>query len=235
MNLRSNIIKFKSSFDIFLRLDDLYELPLSTAINNETDGVVPGLYLLVISKLYFSVSCLLRGHMSEGFAATRGALDASLTAYKIILHPETKAAYLRREWSYQNIKSTIKNELESDPSKYPLAATLIELHEMCSQHASHADVSVLHHRTIVHKQEGTEKRLLEFKYYDFPNDDAIYRGVIADLLSAFHSMLLIFQPFIAEKFSIQPVDWNGEIENIGVIIRDEQFKAGEYIKQLKVT
>lgn len=229
INLRSNIAKLKSSFDIFLRLDDLYKLPLTTAIKNETDGVILSLYLLVHSKLYFSISCLLRGHLAEAFAATRGALDASLTAYRIILYPESKGAYLKRDWSYQTIKSTIKSDL----AKYPLAAILIELHEMCSQHVSHADISVLNNRVVMHKQEGTEKRLLEFKYFDCPNDEVVYRGVIVDLLRAFHAMLLIFQPFVAEIFSIQPDDWASEIKGIGIIIRNEQINTDKYIKSLK--
>ncbi len=232
-NLRSNFKKLESSLNVFSQLDNLYKLPLDSAVISETDGVIPGLYLMVHFKFYFSISCLLRGHISEGFGSARAAIDASLIAYKIILEPETKESYLKGEWSFKSIKNHLSKEREKDKSRYPLAVALIELHEMCSEHASHADFSVLKHRIKVLKQENTEKRLLTPKYFDGPSDEVLYHGIIIDFLKAFHAMLVIFQPFIVKTFSIESDKWVNEIIKIGEVLNEEQRKLIEYLKTLK--
>lgn len=231
-NLHENFEKLKSCFDIFLRLDDLYKQPLDSSFVNETDAVIPSLYLMVHSKLYFSMACLLRGHISEGLGATRGAIDAGLTAYKLILEPETKESYLKREWSFQNIKSTLSKARQKDGNAYPLAEVLMELHEMCSACVSHADISTIKHRIEMHKQETSVASLLSFKYHEGPSDGALYHGILIDFLNTYQRLLVIFHSFVAETCSINYGEWVGKLNDIFLLLNEERQKSQQHIDSI---
>ena len=84
-NLLTSIVNFRSEFDLFYNLDKIYQEPLNRLKVPEEKSLVPQLYRFVHFHLYFSISCLLRSHLSESLSSTRKAIDAALSAYKIIL------------------------------------------------------------------------------------------------------------------------------------------------------
>ena len=77
-NLLTSIVNFKSEFDLFYNIDRIYQEPLKRLVVSSDDVVVPQLYLFVHFHLYFSMSCLLRSHLSETLSSLRKAIDASL-------------------------------------------------------------------------------------------------------------------------------------------------------------
>ncbi len=90
-NLLASIINFRGEFDLFYNIDDVYRAPLNRLIVGEDEAVIPQLYLFVHFHMYFAVSCILRSHLSDALSSTRKAIDAGLTAYELILDPETHA------------------------------------------------------------------------------------------------------------------------------------------------
>src|SRR5205814_6458438 len=117
----------------FRTLDGAYQAPIEftdiAAADKHKEAVLT-LYLFVHYHLYFSTACLLRCHLSESLASTRKAIDATLTAYRLIEFPDTLAQYKERHRHYQNIKGHIDRVRRGDASKYPLAEQLIRLHEL---------------------------------------------------------------------------------------------------------
>ena len=127
-NLLASILNFRTEFDLFGQLDDIFQSPIPRLRLPEEDeaGLLVGqLYLIVHFHLYFSVSCLLRSHLSESFSSTRKAIDASLTAYKIILEPETARRYIERDRYFQFIRASLQNEIKKDPSRTHSCGSLL--------------------------------------------------------------------------------------------------------------
>ncbi len=82
----------------------------------------------------------MRCHNAEGLASTRKAIDATLSAYLMILDPSTINKYKARAKLFQYIKAHMEKVREKDNTKFPLAVELIEFHNLCSQYGSHADI-----------------------------------------------------------------------------------------------
>ncbi len=231
-NLLTSIVNFRGDFDAFYNLDVAYQKPLSTLEVNVDEDILPSLYLFVHFHLYFSISSLFRSHFSESLASTRKALDASFSAYRIILEPETVELYRNRDRSFQFIKSYIQNERKKDPEKYPIAENLLELHDLCSEYGSHSDISSFVHRVESRPIPNTKKDFMMFHYFQFPRDMHEYAVYLIDTLWAYYGMLLIFRPFIEEK--IKDSDSLGEIiDELGALITDRRNELYKHFQRTK--
>ena len=118
---------FRKEFDLFYNVDRIYQEPLRRLIISEDDVLVPQLYLFVHFHLYFSISTLLRSHLSECLASMRKAIDATLSAYKTIFEPKYSEKYINRDKYFQFSKSNMQKEIKKNSSKYPLAHELIKI------------------------------------------------------------------------------------------------------------
>jgi hypothetical protein len=166
-NLLTGLMILKGDFDLFLSLDYIYQEPLKILVVSEKEDLIPfQLYRFIHFHLYFSMSCFLRYHISESLFSTRKAIDAALTAYKLILEPGTTEKYEKRDKYFQYIKSNIQEERKKDTAKYPLAAELIKLHDFCSKYGSHADINSFQNRLEVRESSDTETGHLMFHYFE---------------------------------------------------------------------
>ena len=229
-NLLASIVNLRLDIDVFNMLDNIYKTPLKNIEVKDSEAVIPSLYLFVHFHYYFSVSCILRSHVTEGLASLRKAIDASLTAYKILEEPESEESYINREWLFQNIKAHIKKAREKDHSLFPLAESLIPMHETCSEYGSHADFNALEHRIDVYAIENSDKRKLIFKYFDYPEDSDMYHCVFVDILLCFHTMLIIFQPFMSSRLGAEQEQWEADLEKIGQELANEQNSCHEHLQ-----
>lgn len=214
-NLLTSIINFRSEFDLFNELDRVYQEPIKRLDVPDSQSVIPQLYLFVHFHLYFSLSCILRSHLSECFSSVRKGIDASLSAYRIILEPSSSKQYIDRDKTFLFIKRHIESEIKKDPSKYPLAHQLIKLHENCSQFGSHADIdSFIHRFEIIQLEEVTkvEKRV---HYFQFPKDFEEYRFYYLSMLQSFYLMFKIFRVFFNRALKIINPQWELAIQTLG--------------------
>ena len=214
-NLLSSIVNFREDFDFIYRLDNIYREPLQYIEVDKPEEFVPRLLLFVHFHMYFSVSCLIRSHFSECLASVRKAIDASLSAYRIILDPKTAKLYEKRDKTFLHIKSYIQAERKKDGNKYPIAKSLLELHDMCSEYGSHADVSSFIDRVEILDLPDPRKQQLRFHYFQFPRDPNEYAIHLVDTLWAFYVMLFIFKDFIGSKLKDRSTDWSQNLEEIG--------------------
>ncbi|MBX3305413.1 MAG: hypothetical protein KF751_05095, partial [Nitrospira sp.] len=187
-NLLASILNFRPEFDLFGQLDHIFQSPISRIRMSEDDQpglLISQLYLFTHFHLYFSVSCILRSHLSESLSSTRKAIDASLTAYKIILDPSTAKSYAEQNSYFKYIKSNLQKEIQKDSSKYPLAHILINLHDSCSEYGSHADISSFFHRMEVKELSEANADLLQIHYFQFPRETSEYKFYFVLTLQAF--------------------------------------------------
>lgn len=232
-NLLASIINFRPDFDAFYNLDNIFQEPFRYLEVTKEEDIVPSLFLFVHFHLYFSVSCLLRSHFSECLASARKAIDASLSAYRIILDPQTAELYKKRNKTFLYIKSYIQGERSKDKNRYPLAEGLLELHDMCSEYGSHADVSSFVHRVEVRNLPALNKQHLMFHYFQFPKDTNEYAVYFVDTLWAYYGMLLIFRDFLEPKVKAANPDWGKKIDMLGVLLNKRRNALYEVIKRTR--
>lgn len=214
-NLLTGMINFRKEFDLFYNVDRIYQEPLKRLVVSEDNVLIPQLYRFVHFHLYFSISCILRTHLSESLSSTRKAIDASLSAYKIILDPESSKKYIDRDRYFQFIKTNLKKELDKDSSKYPLAHALIKIHDSCSEFGSHADISSFFYRLETKEIPETTQSQLLVHYFQFPRDEEEYRYYYIITLRAFYLMFLIFKVFFDKHLKIIDPKWEATIVQIG--------------------
>lgn len=207
-NLITSIVNFKSELELFLNLDKIYKEPLKRMQVSEEESIIPTLYYFVHFYLYFSVSCFLRCHISECLAAVRKAIDASLSAYKIILEPNTAEQYLNRDKYFLRIKDNIQRDIKGDSSKYPLAHSLIKMHDLCSEYGSHADFSTFSDRLLIKKDE------IMFHYFQISRSIENNKFYLLVSLYVYLLIFLIFKIFIDSKLKIIDPVWEMEIQNL---------------------
>lgn len=161
------------------------------------------------------MSCFLRSHLSDSLSSVRKAIDSTLCAYKIILDPKSAESYVNRDKFFQFIKSNIQKEIKKSPSNYPLANDLINIHELCSEYGSHADISSFIHRFETRETTNEDIRLLLVHYFQFPRDFEEYRFYYITILRAFYSMFIVFKIFLDQKLKIIDPKWELTIHDLG--------------------
>jgi hypothetical protein len=222
-NLLTGLVLLKDDFNFFLGLDYIYQEPLKRLVISEKDDLIPcQLYRLIHFHLYFSMSCLLRYHISESLFSTRKAIDAALTAYKLILEPETTEKYKQRDNYFQYIKSHIQKERKKDMSKYPLASELLAVHDLCSKYGSHADIDSFQNRIEVRKSSETNKGFIMLHYFEI-SDSAEMRKIYFQILRIFYSIFQIFKIIFDKRLKLFDTEWEFTIKNF-VEKLDESIK-----------
>lgn len=185
-------------------------------IDNTPANMVAQLYHFVHVQYLAALSNLLRLHLSESMGCTRKAVDATLTAYELILFPEKLPMYLAREWHFQTIKSRIERARKGDPAKYPLAVGLLEMHDMGSQYGAHADVSSFIHR--MKRRPSEDGGIIQnFAYFQVPESQLQGDSHYVNLFHNFLAMTRVFDSFTEKYAPINFDAWRGD--------RDRKLKA----------
>jgi hypothetical protein len=219
-NLLVSVIELSDAFHTFKILDEIIRQAQREVDIPESDEILGTMWMFVHSQYYFAVSALLRGNISEALNGTRRAIDATLSAYKILDDPAESDNYKSRGGTFRNIKRSVKAEREADSDKYPLADLLIEMHEYCSQMASHADYSGIEPRLESRPKEPGKREQL-YHYFDHPTDHYAYHGLFMDLLAVFCQMFSVFKDFIADKHTGDRDQWETAFDAICHHIRKD--------------
>lgn len=214
-NLLISINKFKDEMELLASLDKIYQEPVLRLEIPKERSMIPQLYLFVHFHLYFSVSCLLRPHLSESLSSTRKAIDASLSAYKIIVDPGTSVMYENRDKIFQNIKKHFSDEFKKNSDKYPLAISLAKIHEFCSRFGSHADIDSFFHRLEFSDVIGERKDQMTFHYFQLPRNLNEHKYYLILTFQAFYKMFEIFKLLFDKELRIIDMDWENTITRLG--------------------
>ena len=121
----------------------------------------------------------------------------------------------------------MQRENEKDSSKYPLAQSLIKIHDFLSEYGSHADISSFFHRL----EDKANLRL--FHYFQFPKQTVEYKFYFVANLQAFFLMFMIFKVFLDANLRIIDPKWEKTINDLGPKLEElrikyhSQFGAGK--------
>lgn len=228
-NVSNNIILFKEEYDVFYNLDRVFKDPIKR-LNLQGDlmtndkKVIFTLYFLVISQLYSSYSSILRNHLSDSMSSIRIAIDAGLSAYRIMLEPTIVEKYLTRDKYFLYIKKNMKSEVKEDNAKYPLAHLLFDIYDDCSQYGTHADIDSFFYRI----DESAGFLLLDF--FQTPKNEHEYRLSIFYILNSFFLIFQIFQDYLLSVLSDKDNEWEETNNYIRQKLVEMQKKAVEGIK-----
>lgn len=238
INLTTSLVNFRQEFDLFGSLDLIYQEPwrrLDIKSTDESGMIIGQLYLFVHFYLYFSISCIMRSHLSEAFSSMRKAIDATLSAYKIILDPSLTKAYIERNHNDHNkfeyVKNTIEKEIKKDSTAYPLAKELLKLHESCSEYGCHADFNSFAYRLEFQEISKDTSRMV-MNYFQFPKNQTEYKMYFIIISLSFWHMFKIFKLFFDEKLKIIDTTWENNI----IILGQELNKLREqYFNSIKTS
>ncbi len=221
----------------FPNIDGVFKAPikhLNINVKDDHKNIVVALYLYTHYHMYFSIVCLLRCHLSESLASTRKAIDATLTAYRLITEPETLTQYVNREKDYKSIKAFIGRKRREDSKVYPLAETLLEFHDICSEYGSHADISSLVQRIVIEGVEGADIGQFKVNMFQIMDSDLEERKHMVDTFLVFTSMLKVFSGFISGLATgLDSEDWNKKIDNLTIAILKEVGKIRAELETIK--
>lgn len=221
-NLLTNMFNFRGEFELFTVLDKLYQEPLNRFLEVQDDhtNVIMSLYYFVHISYYFAFSCILRSQLLGCLSTTRKAIDAALSAYKIILEPNMYKDYLNGNKYFQFIKTKIKKEVEKDSHKYPLARTLFAFHELCSRFGSHADKDSFALILSEEKILDSKKCMRTFGYFQFYEEKETNQFFYITVLRIFLCILRIFKDFFDKKLKVMDIEWEKTIDKFNQITID---------------
>ena len=151
----------------------------------------------------------------------------------MLLNPETIELYIEQDKRFQFIKGNIANERKADGSKYPLAESLLVLHEICSEYGSHADISSFIHRVEVQETDDPKRNKLMFQYYQFPRDTNEYHAYFVETLLAYYEMLLIFKPMLLNKAIGLDESWDAGVASVGADLEAERDSVFAYFQKIR--
>lgn len=242
-NLLVSMNLCKRDMDFFPSLDGLFQEPLKhidLKIKNKTElthedkhrMTVLTLYLYVHYHLYSAFSTMLRCHLSDALSQTRKAIDAAFTAARLIREPATLTNYLERHADYRNIKRIVSDANKKKETEYSDTGPLVDMHEICSEFGSHADVSSFIHRVETTEPDQWGQSLIRLLMFQKPDTDLEFRYYLVQILSSFAQMLWLFRDFVgALAIGIDKDKWVIAINQTILAIQKESEQIESAMKK----
>lgn len=211
-NLLVSLSQLPQEMGALSRLDDLYHEAFGLGSISDSDAVIQQLLIYCHFHFYFSAATLLRSHLSEAFASVRTAIEAALHAYRILEGHGTHEEYVSRDKSFVYTPASIRKIWKSNPSVLPLARPLLQVHEQCSQFASHADFDSFLHRLEVVETDVAELRV---HYFQMPRTVTEVRMYVLTLIHTFIVILNVFETYVAKRHKVVSDTWGENLRKLG--------------------
>jgi hypothetical protein len=224
-NFLNTLASFGDEKKILTKLQDLYSAVIKTRELNENDLVLYQLLTLTHYHFLFSLSCLMRAHLSEAFASVRVAIDASLIASVIIKDRAAQVAYVKRQKPFDKLNRHLKNLIENGTELHYAVPHLLRFHGICSTFASHADISSFVHR-VAFTRTG-EQRGLDLQYFQFSQNKARRKVHCLNIFYCFVLILDLFSDFLVDEQRVVSTEWRNDVINLGhyVVQKNSEIKA----------
>lgn len=227
-NLTASLVNFGPQMSFFTNLDFIFQRPFVSCsvplsqIEKDHKRLIHQLCRFAHNHLYISVSTLFRGHLAECLASIRIAIDATLSAYKVISDPDTAEKYYKRDVMFQKIIRTIKNERTNDGSKYSLAPKILGIHRKCSEYGSHADVSVFAYRLSTQHNRELNESTIQLHYFQFPESRDEFRYYFLFTLWSYFLMFEVFKLFFDQELIIIDQKYEAKFEELRIGLDKER-------------
>ena len=195
-------------------LQGLYKAALSyIKLTDKADLIVYQLLGFTHYHFLFATACLLRCHLSEAFSSLRSAIDGAVVAAYIINDRPSQEAYRARRRPFDKLMRHARNfirENRLDKLPHPQIPYLIEMHDLCSTFASHADINSFAHRAREFRDEhGIDWATTE--YFQFSRDPQQQRYYFFSLMHGFAIILNVFSSFLIDEQKKVGEQWGIEL------------------------
>ena len=215
-NVSKNIALLENHYALILDLDNIYCSCVTITLPDDERLMIPAfLYLISHQEFYYGIASFLRLHKTQCFRSLRVALDSAFTAYYLLKNPDEIGLYLNKntnsQWEnvFRNIKVTIRNNYK----RFPSAAGLLHVHDLCSKFA-HADPAGILHKYFMDR----ERKILHVNYFDYENSRDDYKKWFAFFLFYFFRVFLIYWNEMLTKNA------GGVKKEITYLIKDYKIK-----------
>ena len=220
----ANIAILENDYTMIQDLDNIYCSCVTISLPDNENLMIPAfLYLISHQEFYYGMASFLKLHKTQSFRSLRVALDCAFTAYYLLKNTDDIELYLNKntnphQWEkvFRNIKVTIRN----NHNKFPSAAGLLHVHDLCSKFA-HADPAGILHKYFMDR----ERKILHVNYFDYENSPNDYKKWFAFFLFYFFRVFLVFWNEMVKKNA------GGMKKEITYLIKDYKDK----IKELRGT
>lgn len=205
-----SIANLKGELGFLQELDEIYQetkdaFPANK--NKDTHIMVGLMFLRAHSELYIGMSQFFKSHLSKAFLSLRIAIDASFNAYYFTKHSEHAKDYIDEKSLLQKkIFWRIKDHISKNAKEFPLAQSLIKIHEIASNFSAHPSFSSLIYKYQHLVSAEPKKEEIKLNYFDGLN--------FADFMAYYFILLkgyfMVFQLFYAcfykKEFKIEYPD-----------------------------
>lgn len=207
-------------------IQGLYSAALShIRLSSRADLIVYQILTFTHYHFLFATACQLRCHIAEAFNSLRSAIDGALVAACIIKERHSQEAYFKREKPFIRLNRHLGNLVKAkhlDRLPHHHIPILLEIHDLCSSFASHADVDSFAHRSREFRdEEGTE--WATYEYFQFSRDSRQQRFYFFSLMHGFAVILDVFSGFLVDEQKKVGEQWRQELH--GVIAGIERVRT----------
>lgn len=217
-NLLVSLNNHRVEFEMFSRVDHLYRTALGAGpFSSEDDLIIPQLFLLVHYQYWHSAATFLRCHLSDALASMRKAIEAGLTAYRIIEDRPSQIQYVKRDKSFLSHKRYFNKVWKTDPDAYPLARPLLNHWDACSQYGSHADVDTFFYRVDL---PDADSPMLRLHYFQHSKNRWEFGWHFLMLVYTFVIILKVFEKYLVHEKALLPEGWAKSIPEVGKNVED---------------
>jgi hypothetical protein len=213
-NFLVSLANHRNDLAIINRLQGLYAAAMSHKTIKGNDVVLYQLLTFIHYHFLFSTSNLMKLHLSEAFASLRAAIDAALIAAQIVHDRASQLAYAKREKPFDKLSRHFRNLIrDKKPLPHRHIPVLLNVHELCSRFASHADIDSFIHRARISPDGDAE--ILRVDYFQFARDPDERQMHALRLFHTFLTILDVYADFLVVEVGSVPEAWRKELHALG--------------------
>ncbi len=160
--------------------------------------------------------------MSEALASMRTAIEAGLTAYRIIEDRPSQLKYVQRDRSFLSHKRFFEKVWKTDPDAFPLAPPLLNRWDACSQYGSHADVDTFFLRLDL---PDAASQMLRLHYFQHPRNRYEFGWYFLLFVHTFVIILHVFEKYLVREKALLPEEWGRSIPQVGKNVEELMKEA----------
>jgi hypothetical protein len=207
--------------NIFYVCDDLYRYPVKNtrALQTDDEILISIFFRFIIERLYVSVAHFLRCRFSDCLSSTRQAIDAGLSALKVIEDPTSVWKYANRDKCFVHIKDEAERRVANVQDPTPgsveyILGRLVGFHDWCSRMGSHADLETVFLRRVKQPPgaEGSDQAS-SFCFFQVHDPDG-FRYYFVHVVGYYFYVLKLFEMFWETRLAVDSAKWKQEIGDL---------------------
>ncbi|NUO18924.1 hypothetical protein HUU59_05695 [bacterium] len=201
------------------RISDLFLVPIRVGVihNNTESTLIAFLWNTIHERYLLFIAHYLRSHQQDAYSALRHAIDASFVAFLMIKRIGEIEGYTKRHREFKYAKQSIEEYLKAQSSPNLMLSDLVRMHELCSQHGSHADFIAIMNGRFGGQTIRKDRSDIRFDYFQYNNDDDLFIQSFLGMLNRF----LYIQELFVEFWQTEGLNcqlWSRDIKCCGIDI-----------------